>query len=52
MSIFPDKTNNIYEIPAEEDEKLLKNNIAKTYKKLQPKLLSSINLDAKSLPRI
>ena len=52
MSIFPDKTNNVYEIPAEEDEKLLKSNITKTYKKLPPKLLSSINLDAKPLPRI
>ena len=29
MFIFADKTNNIYEMPAEHHEKLLKNNITK-----------------------
>ena len=46
MFIFPDKTSNIYEIPAEHHEKLLKNNITKTYRKAPPKLASSINLEA------
>ena len=49
MFIFADKTNNIYEMPAEHHEKLLKNNITKTCRKVPPKLVNSINLEAKQI---
>ena len=51
MFIFADKTNNIYEMPAEHHEKLLKNNITKTCRKVPPKLVNSINLEAKQIAK-
>ena len=51
MFIFADKTNNIYEMPTEYHEKLLKNNITKTYRKAPPKLANSVNLEAKQIAR-
>ena len=51
MFIFADKTNNIYEMSTEYHEKLLKNNITKTYRKAPPKLANSINLEAKQIAR-
>ena len=51
MFIFAVKTNNTCEMPAEYHEKLLKNNIAKTYRKATPKLAISINLEAKKIAK-
>ena len=51
MFIFADKTNNIYEMPTEYHEKLLKNNITKSYRKAPPKLANSVNLEAKQIAR-
>ena len=51
MFITAGKTNNIYEMPAEHHEKLLKNNIMKTYGKALPKLANSINLEAKQIAK-
>ena len=42
--IFAGKTNNIYKAPPEEYKKLLKENVAKTYKKSTECLEKSINL--------
>ena len=44
--VFVDK-NNIYEISKEHDQKLLHDNVTKTYQKTPPKLEGSINLEAK-----
>ena len=38
-------------MPTEHHEKLLKNNITKTYRKAPPKLANSINLEAKQIAR-
>ena len=51
MFIFADKTNDIYEMPTEHHEKLLKNKITKTFRKAPPKLANSINLKAKQIAR-
>ena len=51
MFIFADKTNNIYEIHPKDHEKLMKNNITKTYKKARTKLEKSINLEAKNIAK-
>ena len=45
--VFADKTNNIYSMPISEHNKLLKENVTKTYKKVPEKLQKSINLEAK-----
>lgn len=47
--IFADKTNNVYEMTPTDHEKLLADNITKTYKKAPQKLEKSINLEAKSI---
>ena len=47
--VFADKTNNIYELSKSDHEKLLKDNITKTYKKAPQKLEQSINLEAKNI---
>lgn len=47
--IFADKTNNIYEMSQHQHEKLLMENITKTYKKAPENLEKAINLEAKSI---
>ena len=47
--VFADKTNNIYRMSTSEHNKLLKENVTKTYKKAPEKLQKSINLEAKSI---
>ena len=47
--VFADKTNNVYKMPTSEHNKLLKENVTKTYKKAPEKLQKSINLEAKSI---
>ena len=49
MFLFADKTNNVYELNSQQHEKLLMENITKTYKKAPPRLNNSINLEAKSI---
>ena len=49
--VFADKTNNIYELSKEEHEKLLLENITKTYKKAPENLEKSINLEAKNIAK-
>ena len=49
LLVFADKTSNIYEMPLEEHNKLLKENITKTYKHAPPKLEASINFEAKHI---
>ena len=49
--VFADKTSNIYEVPPEQHEKLLLENITKTYKKAPKKLEKSINLEAKNIAK-
>ena len=44
MFILADKTNNIYEMPAEHYEKLLKTTSRKHIEKLTPSILSKTNL--------
>ena len=51
LLIFADKTNNVYELNKEEHEKLLLENITKTYKKAPKKLEKSINLEAKNITK-
>ena len=47
--IFADKTTNIYKMPPEQYNKLLKENVTQTYKKAPIKLEKSINSEAKSI---
>ena len=49
--IFADKTNNIYKAPPEQYQKLLKENVTKTYKKSTERLEKSINLEAKNIAK-
>ena len=49
LLVFADKTSNIYEMPLEEYNKLLKENITKTYKHAPPMLEASINFEAKHI---
>ena len=49
MFVFADKTNNIYELSKDHDQKLLHDNVTKTYQNTPPKLEVSINLEAKSI---
>ena len=49
--VFADKTNNVYELSKPDHEKLLKENITKTYKKAPIKLEHSINLEAKNISK-
>ena len=50
MFIFADTTNNIYEMPAEHNEKPLKNN-TKMHRKAPAKLANSIDLEAKLITK-
>ena len=47
--VFADKTSNIYKMTPQEHEKLLKENVTKTYKKASPKLETAINSEAKCI---
>ena len=47
--VFADKTNNVYRMPTSEHNKLLKENVTKTYLKAPEKLQNTINLEAKSI---
>ena len=49
--VFADKTNNMYQFSKSDHEKLLNENITKTYKKAPPKLEHSINLEAKNISK-
>ena len=49
ICVFADKTNNVYRMPISEHDKLLKENVTKTYKKAPEKLQKSVNLEAKSI---
>ena len=47
--VFADKTNNIYETDIKNYNKLLIDNISKTYKKSDTKIFNTINKEAKKL---
>ena len=47
--VSADKTNNLYEVKPDEYQKLLHNNITKTYKKAPQLIEQEINLEAKSI---
>ena len=47
--VFADKTNNIYKMSKDHHQKLLHDNVTKTYQKAPLKLEASINLEAKGL---
>ena len=49
MFVFADKTTNLYTMSLQEHEKLLKDNVTKTYMKAPKKLESAINLQAKTI---
>ena len=49
--VFADKTSNIYKMSTEQHEKLLGENVTKTYKKASPMLQRSINLEAKHIAK-
>ena len=49
LLVFADKTSNIYKMCTGDYNKLLKDNITKTYKHAPPKLEKSINLEAKHI---
>ena len=49
--IFADKTSNIYKAAPREYNKLLKDNITKSYKKLTDRLQKSINMEAKNIAK-
>ena len=49
IHVFADKINSIYRMSTSEHNKLLKENVTKTYKKTLEKLQKSINLEAKSI---
>ena len=51
MFIFADKTNNIYEMKPQDHEKLLIENITKTYQKAPDKLEKTINMEAKNIAK-
>ena len=47
--VFADKTSNIYKMTPQKHKKLLKKNVAKTYKKVPPKVETAINLEVKCI---
>ena len=51
MFIFADKTNNIYEMKPQDHEKLIMENITKTYQKAPDKLEKAINMRAKNIAK-
>ena len=51
MFVFADKANNVYEMKSEDHEKLILDNITKTYQKVPKKLENAINLEAKIIAK-
>ena len=51
MFIFADKSNNIYEVKPQDHEKLIMENITKTYQKASDKLEKAINMKAKNVAK-
>ena len=51
MFIFAGKTNNIYEIKPQDLEKLIMQNITKTYQRATDKLEKAINMEAKNIAK-
>ena len=51
MFAIADKANNVYEMKSEDHEKLILDNITKTYQKVPKKLQSAINLEAKIIAK-
>ena len=51
MFIFADKTNNIYEMKPQDHEKLIMENITKTYQKAPDKFEKTINMEAKNIAK-
>ena len=51
LFIFADKTNNIYEMKPQDHEKLILENITKTYQKTPGKLEKAINTEAKNIAK-
>ena len=49
--ISADKTQNFYEIKKEDHEKILYENVTKTYKKANPSLPNKINIEAKKIAK-
>ena len=49
LLIPADKTNNLYEITSEQYNKLLLENISKTYKKTTVSVINAINTEAKAI---
>ena len=49
LLVVADKTNNIYKMTLEEENKLLNENITRTYKHIPPKLETSINFETKHI---
>ena len=49
--IFADKTSNIYKAAPQQYNKLLKDNITKSYKKLMDHLEKAINMEAKNITK-
>ena len=49
--IFADKTSNIYKATPREYNKLLKDNITKSYKKLADRLEKAINMEVKNIAK-
>ena len=49
LLVFADKTSNVYKMCTGDYQKLLKDNITKTYKHAPPKLEKSIILEAKHI---
>ena len=51
LFIFADKSSNIYKAAPREYNKLLKNNIRKSYKKSTERLEKAINMEAKNIAK-
>ena len=51
VSIFADKTSNIYKASLREYNKLLTDNITKSYKKSTDRLEKAINMEAKNITK-
>ena len=51
LFIFTDKSSNIYKAAPREYNKLLKNNITKSYKKSTERLEKAINMEAKNIAK-
>ena len=51
LIIPADKTSNMYEVPVEKYNKLLKDNITKQYKKVDDKVIDDINKEAKKVTK-